>query len=169
MGAAVSSDQVEELIRQDPLFTIKQREKAGRNKAYSAALLWEYGRTGKLVGRPEALPKFLLAVDWCNPQHADTAIALMARWKAPDPIKALQLLDASFGPPRVRQYAVRCLEPLPDEDLAEFLLQLTQVLKYEPFHDSPLAHFLLRRALRNVRLIGMRLFWHLRSEMHLPQ
>ena len=56
-----------------------------------------------------------------------------------------------------------------DEDLAEFLLQLTQVLKYEPFHDSPLAHFLLRRALRNVRLIGMRLFWHLRSEMHLPQ
>lgn len=184
---AVSDEKIERLIRQDPLFTIKQREKAGSNRLRAgktalfarahggsslggdAALLWEYGKQGKLVARPEALPKFLLAVDWCNPDHARTAIELMARWKAPEPINALQLLDASFGHPRVRQYAVRCLEPLPDEDLAEFLLQLTQVLKYEPFHDSPLAHFLLRRALRNVRLIGMRLFWHLRSEMHLPQ
>ena len=52
---------------------------------------------------------------------------------------------------------------------AEYLLQLAQVLKYEPYHESPLARFLLRRALQNPREVGTRLFWCLRSEMHMPQ
>jgi hypothetical protein len=47
------------------------------------------------------------------------------------------------------------------------ILQLTQVLKYEPYHDSALARFLLSRAVGNPPLIGHLFFWHLRSEMHL--
>lgn len=44
----------------------------------------------------------------------------------------------------VREFAVRQIDLLPDHELAEVLLQLVQVLKYEPYHDSPLARMLLR-------------------------
>uniref|UniRef100_A0A8C5TQP0 phosphatidylinositol-4,5-bisphosphate 3-kinase n=1 Tax=Malurus cyaneus samueli TaxID=2593467 RepID=A0A8C5TQP0_9PASS len=54
-----------------------------------------------------------------------------------------------------------------DEELSQYLLQLVQVLKYEPFLDCALSRFLLERALGN-RRIGQMLFWHLRSEVHIP-
>jgi hypothetical protein len=75
---------------------------------------------------------------------------------------AMELLDGRFGDYRLREYAVKCLEGFDDEELADFLLQLVQVLKYESMHDSPLARFLLRRALANPREIGNKLFWGLR-------
>jgi len=51
--------------------------------------------------------------------------------------------------------------PSSDEELSQYLLQLVQVLKYEPFLDCALSRFLLERALAN-RRIGQMLFWHLR-------
>ena len=48
-----------------------------------------------------------------------------------------------------------------DDKLVMYLLQLVQVLKFEPYLDCPLAEFLLRRGLRN-KTIGHYLFWHLR-------
>ncbi len=66
----------------------------------------------------------------------------------------------------MRAFAVTCLESLPDEQLEVYMLQLVQVLKFEPFHDSSLARFLLRRALVNTNILGHVLFWLLRSEMH---
>ncbi|KAI4790697.1 hypothetical protein KUCAC02_034464 [Chaenocephalus aceratus] len=44
---------------------------------------------------------------------------------------------------------------------------LVQVLRYEPYYDCALTHFLLQRAQGN-RKIGHFLFWHLRSEIHMP-
>lgn len=44
--------------------------------------------------------------------------------------------------------------------------QLVQVLKYEPYHYSALAHFLLQRALRNRRIVGHYFFWYLKAELH---
>jgi len=55
-----------------------------------------------------------------------------------------------------------------DDRLLTYLMQLVQVLKYEPYLDSDLARFLLRRALKNQR-VGHFFFWYLRSEMHLPE
>ncbi len=55
-----------------------------------------------------------------------------------------------------------------DETLSQYILQLTQTLKHEPFHDSGLARFLLRRAIRNTRLLGHQFFWSLKAEMHDP-
>ena len=48
-------------------------------------------------------------------------------------------------------------------------LQLTQVLKFEPFHDSALARFLLRRAVRNPQDVGHVFYWLLQAEMHLDE
>jgi phosphatidylinositol-4,5-bisphosphate 3-kinase catalytic subunit alpha/beta/delta len=54
-----------------------------------------------------------------------------------------------------------------DEELLSYLLQLLQAIKHESYVYSDLVIFLLERALKNQR-IGHFLFWHLRSEMHLP-
>jgi phosphatidylinositol-4,5-bisphosphate 3-kinase len=59
-------------------------------------------------------------------------------------LDALELLDIRFSDLVVREYAVRQIDQLPDHELAEVLLQLVQVLKYESYHDSPLARMLLR-------------------------
>lgn len=48
-----------------------------------------------------------------------------------------------------------------------YLLQLCQVLKFEPFLDSALSRFLLRRALRNKTHVGHMYFWYLQAEMHI--
>lgn len=54
------------------------------------------------------------------------------------------------------------LSPPPsNEELSQYLLQLVQVLRYEPYYDCALTHFLLERAQAN-RKIGHFLFWHLR-------
>ena len=61
------------------------------------------------------------------------------------------------------------LEKLSDDALRIFMLQLTQVLKFETFLDSSLTRFLLRRSLLNPRKVGHVLFWFLKAEMHIPE
>ena len=80
--------------------------------------------------------------------------------------QALQLLDRRFPDPKVRAFAIMSLRAISDRDLSRYLLQLCQQLKFEPYHDSALARFLLDRALTNKNVIGHGLFWFLRSEMH---
>ncbi|XP_019343000.2 phosphatidylinositol 4,5-bisphosphate 3-kinase catalytic subunit gamma isoform isoform X3 [Alligator mississippiensis] len=50
------------------------------------------------------------------------------------------------------------------KDLPKGALLNLQAVKFEPYHDSALARFLLKRGLRNKR-IGHFLFWFLRSEI----
>eukprot|EP01087_Luapelamoeba_hula_P016091 TRINITY_DN4916_c0_g1_i1.p1 TRINITY_DN4916_c0_g1~~TRINITY_DN4916_c0_g1_i1.p1 ORF type:complete len:1562 (+),score=232.28 TRINITY_DN4916_c0_g1_i1:66-4751(+) len=114
------------------------------------------------------LPRFLQCVPWDDRERAQEAHRLLGLWKKPSPLQSLQLLDAKYASPIVRSYAVDRLFELDDRGLADFLLQLTQVLKYEAYHDSPLAQFLLVRALRNNNRIGHAFFWHLKSELHNP-
>lgn len=146
---------VEEIICRDPLATVTPEEKD---------LLWGYRYV--LTRHPRALPKVLKSVNWGNRQSVLEMYRLLHAWTQPGPLTALQLLDSQFPDPNVRAYAVACLENLPDDDLALYLLQLTQVLKYEPFDDSALSRFLLRRALLRPRLLGHELFWYLRAELH---
>lgn len=97
---------------------------------------------------------------------------------------ALKLLDSGFPDINVRRFATKILEAqLSDEELEHYLLQLTQVIahysvivavtvcvatlqavKFECCHDSPLARFLLKKALNN-KIIGHYFFWYLRSEL----
>ena len=78
---------------------------------------------------------------------------------------AIQLLDQDYPDPVVRGFAVGRLEGLSDKELSHYLLQLVQALKWEPFHDSALSRFLLRRAVNNASLIGHPLIWMLKGEM----
>uniref|UniRef100_A0A8C1IHI3 Phosphatidylinositol 4,5-bisphosphate 3-kinase catalytic subunit gamma isoform n=1 Tax=Cyprinus carpio TaxID=7962 RepID=A0A8C1IHI3_CYPCA len=108
---------------------------------------------------------------WKMPEKKAVAIThcLLERstvWdrKSHDVGLALQLLDCHFSDENVRTLAVRKLETLEDDDVLRYLLQLVQAVKFEPYHDSALARFLLKRALRSKR-IGHFLFWFLRSEI----
>jgi phosphatidylinositol-4,5-bisphosphate 3-kinase len=77
---------------------------------------------------------------------------------------ALQLLDYQIADEDVRRLGVKRLEELPNDELELYLLQLVQVLKFEPYYDNPLARFLLKRALLSKRL-GFRFFWYLAAEL----
>ncbi|KAG2459649.1 PK3CD kinase, partial [Polypterus senegalus] len=116
---------------------------------------------------PENLAKLLSITKWNKQEDVAQMIYLLQNWPDLPPLHALELLDYTFPDRSVRAFTIRCLRKLSDDELFQYLLQLVQVLKYESYLDGDLTRFLLERALAN-RKIGHFLFWHLRSEMHVP-
>jgi hypothetical protein len=117
-----------------------------------------------ILDRSELLAAFLMCVQWQNVEHVHEVYELLDLWEPPLPAQALQLLDRRFMDPKVRAFAVHCLEELEDDELALYMLQLCQQLKFENHADSALSRLLLRRSLANKRLIGHMFFWQLQSE-----
>ena len=149
-------NRLDEVLACDPLYDLSEDDKA---------LLWD--NRFVLRKQPNALPKVLQSIRWSRREEVLDAQRLLAAWPPMEPMRALELLDAFFACREVREYAVRCLDQLSDKDLSDVILQLTQVIKYEPYHDSALARFVMARALNNTHLIGHLFFWHMKSEMHL--
>ncbi|XP_006006049.1 phosphatidylinositol 4,5-bisphosphate 3-kinase catalytic subunit gamma isoform [Latimeria chalumnae] len=150
--------QLEEIIATDPLNPLSPEDKE---------LLWHFRH--EIITHPEAYPKLLSSVKWgCQDTVLKIHQLLLKQdaWeKSPlDVGLAMQLLDCNFSDEKVRTMAVKKLEKLGDDDVLRYLLQLVQAVKFEPYHDSALARFLLKHALRNKR-IGHFLFWFLRSEI----
>ncbi|KAJ8259681.1 hypothetical protein GJAV_G00172210 [Gymnothorax javanicus] len=114
---------------------------------------------------PESLSKLLLITKWNKHEDVAQMVTLLRSWPDLPALHALELLDYSFPDRNVRSFTINCLRKLSDNELLQYLLQLAQVLKYEPYLDCDLSRFLLERALSNKK-IGHFLFWHLRSEMH---
>ena len=149
---------LQRLQRTDPLYVLTDSD---------IDLIWTFREYCK--EECGMLAKFLKAVPWSDPWAVREAYRLLPEWQRPSPLQALELLDAKFPDVKVRGYAVSCLESLSDDQLVDFLLQLSQALKYENYHDSELARFLLRRSIQNPRKVGHVFFWHLRAEMHVPE
>uniref|UniRef100_A0A8D0CIF8 Phosphatidylinositol 4,5-bisphosphate 3-kinase catalytic subunit gamma isoform n=1 Tax=Scleropages formosus TaxID=113540 RepID=A0A8D0CIF8_SCLFO len=150
--------QLEQIVATDPLYPLSPEDKE---------LLWHFRQ--ECLRIPRAYPKFLSSVKWGSQEAVLITHQLLARsssWnQSPlDVGLAMQLLDCHFSDAMVRSLAVRKLEKLCDDDVLRYLLQLVQAVKFEPYHDSALAQFLLKRALRSKR-IGHFLFWFLRSEI----
>eukprot|EP01060_Flectonema_neradi_P013553 TRINITY_DN20313_c0_g1_i1.p1 TRINITY_DN20313_c0_g1~~TRINITY_DN20313_c0_g1_i1.p1 ORF type:complete len:1132 (+),score=183.74 TRINITY_DN20313_c0_g1_i1:61-3456(+) len=154
---------VREVVQKDPLYKLTAVDKL---------LLWQF--RGDLTQNPSALSKFLQAVDWASPAAVQGALHLLhhpdkhRQWQTPPPgeeLVALELLDARYASSAVREYAINILDRLGDDLLSDCILQLVQVLKYEPYHYSALARFLLRRCIRSPHQIGHQVFWHLKAEM----
>ncbi|KFP79806.1 Phosphatidylinositol 4,5-bisphosphate 3-kinase catalytic subunit delta isoform, partial [Acanthisitta chloris] len=116
---------------------------------------------------PQALAKLLIITKWNKHEDVAQMISLLQTWPELPVLNALELLDFSFPDRYVGSFAINSLKKLTDDDVFQYLLQLVQVLKYESYLDCELTKFLLDRALSN-RKIGHFLFWHLRSEMHVP-
>ncbi|XP_078517955.1 phosphatidylinositol 4,5-bisphosphate 3-kinase catalytic subunit gamma isoform-like [Lissotriton helveticus] len=112
------------------------------------------------------LPKYLHQIQWGNMETVQDIHWLLDHWnpQSLDIAIALELLGINFADKTVRSMSVKRLELLSTEELLRYLLQLVQALKFEAYHDSALARFLIRRALRSKRL-GHFFFWYLRSEI----
>ncbi|XP_028320340.1 phosphatidylinositol 4,5-bisphosphate 3-kinase catalytic subunit beta isoform isoform X2 [Gouania willdenowi] len=149
--------ELKEIMERDPLSQLCENEKD---------LIWTL-RYDCRENFPQSLPKLLLSVKWSKHEDMAQLQVLLQIWPKLSPRDALELLDFNYPDQYVREYAVGCLRDISDEELLQYLLQLVQVLRYEPYYDCALTHFLIERAHGN-RVIGHFLFWHLRSEIHMP-
>uniref|UniRef100_A0A672UWK0 phosphatidylinositol-4,5-bisphosphate 3-kinase n=1 Tax=Strigops habroptila TaxID=2489341 RepID=A0A672UWK0_STRHB len=120
-----------------------------------------------VASHPVYYPSFEQLLELGRNGEQPRMISLLQTWPELPVLNALELLDFSFPDRYVGSFAVNSLKKLTDHDVFQYLLQLVQVLKYESYLDCELTKFLLDRALSN-RKIGHFLFWHLRSEMHVP-
>ncbi|XP_071401163.1 phosphatidylinositol 4,5-bisphosphate 3-kinase catalytic subunit gamma isoform [Centroberyx affinis] len=150
--------QFEAIVATDPLHPLSPEDKE---------LLWHFRH--ECMRHPRAYPKLLGSVRWGKQEDVLITHRLLERSSAWDSSGldvglAMQLLDCHYSDAQVRSMAVRKLETLGDDDVLRYLLQLVQAVKFEPYHDSALVRFLLKRALRSKR-IGHFLFWFLRSEI----
>ncbi|XP_051534468.1 phosphatidylinositol 4,5-bisphosphate 3-kinase catalytic subunit beta isoform-like isoform X2 [Myxocyprinus asiaticus] len=148
--------ELKEIMERDPLSQLCENEKD---------LIWTL-RHDCRENFPQSLPKLLLSVKWSKHEDMAQLQALMQIWPKLSPRDALELLDFNYPDQYVREFAVKCLRDMSDDELLQYLLQLVQVLRYEPYYDCALSRFLLERA-HSSRKIGHFLFWHLRSEMHI--
>nr|CAB3264880.1 phosphatidylinositol 4,5-bisphosphate 3-kinase catalytic subunit gamma isoform [Phallusia mammillata] len=144
---------LEEVIQTDPLTELTDDDKKILNKYRSYC-----------KDRTNSLPKVLQSVDAASLDSVVQMHELLAQWSTISVEVALELLDSKYVDQKVRSLAVRTLKSLSNNKLQAYLLQLTQALKFEPYHDSALARFLLTRALLSKR-IGHYFFWFLRSEV----
>lgn len=129
-------------------------------------LLWKTRELLK-VGEPRAVSKFLQSIPLTRHARLE-AYRVMYLWNVDelDAATFLELLDAKFADPIIRAWAVEKLEVLEDDDISDYLLQLIQALRYEPYLDCALTRFLLRRAVASPNLLGHYFFWYLKSELH---
>jgi len=147
---------LDELLTMDPLFPATQDD---------IKFLWDMRHHCMTV--PHMLPRILSYVDWGKADFKFEAWRLLQLWAPPDsPAAAMALLEPRFADYSVREYAVSHVRKFKDEDMQLYLLQLVQLVKSEPYHDSPLARLLVERAIKSPLTIGHSLFWHLKSELH---
>ncbi|XP_056138610.1 phosphatidylinositol 4-phosphate 3-kinase C2 domain-containing subunit alpha isoform X2 [Lampris incognitus] len=116
---------------------------------------------------PNSLPKVLASApswDWASLAHIQS---LLHSWPNLAPVTALELLDSKFADTEVRNVAVRWIGASTDDELADYLPQLVQALKFECHLKNALVMFLLSRAQGNIN-ITHHLYWLLRDAVQDP-
>ncbi|XP_058806071.1 phosphatidylinositol 4-phosphate 3-kinase C2 domain-containing subunit beta isoform X2 [Phymastichus coffea] len=147
---------------QELLLYITEQDTFSRPPVDEREILWE--KRHYLHEKPEALPKVLLAAhswDWaCLPDlHASLRV-----WSPLPSVQALQLLLPCFPDTKVRELAVERIRELTNDELIDYLPQLLQALKHETYEASPLARFLLERALISPR-VAHYIYWLLNQAL----
>uniref|UniRef100_A0A8C4EPS9 Phosphatidylinositol-4-phosphate 3-kinase, catalytic subunit type 2 alpha n=1 Tax=Dicentrarchus labrax TaxID=13489 RepID=A0A8C4EPS9_DICLA len=129
-------------------------------------LLWDH-RLHCRKDHPSSLPKVLASVpswDWASIAHIHS---LLHHWPTLPPVTALEMLDSKFADTEVRSVAVSWIEKSSDDELADYLPQLVQALKFECHLKNALIMFLLSRAQGNIN-IAHYLYWLLKDAVQDP-
>ncbi|KAI0967759.1 phosphatidylinositol 3 [Xylaria arbuscula] len=133
-------------------------------------LVWKFRY--HLTKDKRALTKFVKSVNWLDQSESRQAVQVLGKWTDIEVDDALELLGPTFDNRVVRGYAVDRLKKADDNELLLYLLQLVQALKFEhistdsnqaTLRASPLAHFLISRAVENFTL-GNYFYWYLGVE-----
>ncbi|MGH0138275.1 UNVERIFIED_CONTAM: hypothetical protein FKN15_047583 [Acipenser sinensis] len=88
--------------------------------------------------------------------------SLLNQWPPLSPVCALELLHSRYADSEVRSVAVTWIERLSDDELADYLPQLVQALKFECYLNNALVMLLLSRALGSIH-IAHYLYWLLKE------
>ncbi|CAG9769508.1 unnamed protein product [Ceutorhynchus assimilis] len=119
-------------------------------------ILWE--KRHYLNHMSQALPKVLLAAhSWAYTNLPDLH-GMLHTWKKLEPRQALELLLPVYPDIEVRKMSVKWLVNFSNDELVDYLPQLIVALRHETYENSPLAEFMLHRALRSPRFAHY-LFW----------
>ncbi|KAL8561409.1 hypothetical protein ACOMHN_037306 [Nucella lapillus] len=124
--------------------------------------VWQYRHY--LHHLPTALPRVLQAKGhhgWEWSTLADLR-SLLSLWPPLHPTQAFEVLLPQYPDLGVREFAAESLARIPADDLAHFLPQLIQALKFESYHNSPLARLLLETSCKSVRF-AHQFFWLLKG------
>ncbi|XP_070200165.1 phosphatidylinositol 4-phosphate 3-kinase C2 domain-containing subunit alpha-like [Littorina saxatilis] len=124
--------------------------------------VWKYRHY--LYSKPTALPRILQAKgphgwDWAS---LTDLRALLDMWPPLHPTQAFELLLPQYPDLGVRKFAAESLARIPSDDLSHFLPQLIQALKFESYHNSPLACLLLETSCKSIRF-AHQFFWLLKG------
>jgi hypothetical protein len=151
---------------QNKIFEILEKTPFEELNNYDKEVLWV--NRYALTEIPSLIPKLLQCIDYRNIYYLKELEKLLKLATKLRPIQALQLLTGNFLHEGIRKFAVDCLREAHTVDVQDYLIQLVQALKYEMYHDSHLARYLLESAINHPLTIGHSLFWNLRSEMYNP-
>uniref|UniRef100_A0A3B3XDP3 Phosphatidylinositol 4-phosphate 3-kinase C2 domain-containing subunit alpha n=1 Tax=Poecilia mexicana TaxID=48701 RepID=A0A3B3XDP3_9TELE len=124
-------------------------------------VLWDH-RLHCRRDHPSSLPKVLASApswDWASMAHIHS---LLHRWPSLPLVTALELLDSKFADTEVRSVAVSWIEKSSDDELADYLPQLVQAIKFECHLNNALVLFLLSRAQGNINITHY-LYWLLKD------
>jgi len=129
------------------------------------ALLWA-GRA-KLNTKDHMLARFMSCLNvWGGLDQKQELYAIMNSWcEISSLVYLIPLLDAGFQDHHIRKFAVDRLKRFSHGHIQMYLLQLTQCLKFEPYHNGPLAQFLLNLSIQHPNQIGHYFYWNLKNEM----
>lgn len=140
---------VQKILRKDPMF-LSDREKS---------LIWNHRFA--VSDHPKALVYVLLSVPSWDAESILLVHNALNYWKKLHPHNALKLLEGKFPDKIIREYAISCISCVSDHELFDYLPGLVQALKYEAYHNSSLARFLIKQGLSSVRFCN-RLYWYLK-------
>jgi hypothetical protein len=105
-------------------------------------------------------------------QKGEDDVNMQKDWESIDPNTALGLLqcrkihNTNLSTKFVREKAVAKINTLSNRALADYMPQLIQALKSEPFHESNLGEVLLKRALESPRVVGHAYFWAINASLY---
>ncbi|KAJ8396685.1 hypothetical protein AAFF_G00015230 [Aldrovandia affinis] len=114
-----------------------------------------------------SLPKVLASAPCWNSGSMAEIHALLHHWPALSPVSALELLDTKFADTEVRGVAVGWIASSSDDELAVYLPQLVQAVKFECHLKNAAVMLLLSRAQGNIS-IAYYLYWLLRDAVRDP-
>ncbi|KAK0397089.1 hypothetical protein QR680_001978 [Steinernema hermaphroditum] len=125
-------------------------------------MLWE--RRHYLTHLPHALPLVLASAvgwDWAS---LNNTYRMTSDWTDLNPVQAIELLLPHFPDIMVRRRAVEWLRSSSSEFLFNFLPQLIEALRFEPWECSALAVFLLDVSVKDNRF-AFEVYWQLQMRI----
>ncbi|KAK3101653.1 hypothetical protein FSP39_005228 [Pinctada imbricata] len=146
---------------QDIVHGVLEKDCISSCQADELGILWQYRYY--LYEHSHLLPWILQGsnISW-DYRSLSEIYALVRDWPILEPMQALELLLPQYQDSKVREFAVTCLKQITSDELADFLPQLVQALKYESYHASHLARLLLEQSCQSVRF-AHQFFWLLKG------